>query len=60
MRHAFFADMGGFLVQCSDEAQPAALNAEQLLLLINEGHIKYPLCDEVAVEDKNTYDGLSR
>ena len=60
MRHAFFADMGGFLVKCSDARKPVPLNAERLLLLIKRKHIPYPICEKAFIDDKNKYDGLSR
>ncbi|KAG8525571.1 uncharacterized protein KY384_009215 [Bacidia gigantensis] len=60
MRHAFFADMGGFLVECSGKA-PIALNAEQLLLFIRKGYVDDRQCfDKAAIDDKNKHDGLAR
>ena len=59
MKKAFFADMGGFLLQ-SPDAPLLPLNAQQLLYLVKNGYIPYPEYDEAEVDDKNKYDGLAR
>ena len=60
MRHAFFVDMGGFLVKTRDAPSPVTITAEQLLLLIQGKYLPYPICDQAAIEDKNKHDGLAR
>lgn len=59
MKHAFFADMGGFLLETPD-GQPQPLNADLLLLLIQKHYIQYPNYDKAAIDDKNKNDGLAR
>ena len=58
--HAFFADMGGFLVKMSDVVEAVPVNAEQLLYLIRKAHMEYPEFDKKAIDDKNKHDGLAR
>ena len=41
MTHAFFADMGGFLVQAPDSPE-FPLDAEQLYYLVTKKLIEYP------------------
>ena len=60
MRHAFFADMGGFLLQTPDEDEPQPLNVEVLLSLIRRVCLSYPEIDKAAIDDKNKFDGLAR
>ena len=61
MRHAFFLEMGGFLVRTKGASTMSfPVTADQLLFLIQSKHIRYPICDETAIEDKNKRDGLSR
>ena len=60
MRHAFFADMGGFHIQTLDSGTTLAVNAEQLFYLVKEGHINWPICSKSFIDDKNKRDGLAR
>ena len=60
MRHAFFADMGGFLIKPVDSGSSLPVNAEQLLHLIQQGHVTYPVCTKGFIDDKNKRDGLAR
>ena len=60
MRHAFFADMGGFRVKVNDNRLPVPVNAAQLLKLLHNGHLTYPIGDKRAIDDKNKRDGLAR
>lgn len=59
MRHAFFADMGGFLLITPD-GQPQSLNADLLLLLIEKNYVQYPDYDKAFIDDKNKNDGIAR
>lgn len=59
MRHAFIADMGGFLFQTPDWV-PFPINAKQLLWLIQNGHVITPQKEMVTILDKNKTDGFMR
>jgi hypothetical protein len=59
MTHAFFADMGGFLIQ-APESPELPLDAEQLYYLVTKKFTEYPNIDKEEVEDKNKADGLAR
>jgi hypothetical protein len=59
MTNAFFADMGGFLVQ-APESTEFPLDAEQLYYLVIKKFIEYPEIDKEEIEDKNKADGLAR
>ena len=59
MRHAFFAEMGGFLLQTADEPSQT-LNADALFALIQTKCLSYPDCPESVINDKNKHDGLAR
>jgi hypothetical protein len=65
MRHAFYADMGGFIVQTKDGvAWP--LDANQLLYLIDEKWIKESIIpsqvilDKIDIDDRNKQNSLVR
>ena len=59
LRHAFFADMGGFLLQAPDfPAFP--VDGQQLLYLIEKKYIPYPKVDSETIWDKNKADGFAR
>jgi hypothetical protein len=59
MRHAFFADMGGFLLQPPD-FPPFPVDGQQLLYLIQNNYIPYPNVDGETIWDKNKADGFAR
>ena len=59
MTHAFFADMGGFVLR-SPDFPPFPLDAEQLYYLISEDFLAYPEIDRALIDDKNKADGLAR
>lgn len=59
MRHAFFADMGGFHLHCPD-FKPFPINAHQLHYLVQNHHLSYPDIKEKAIWDRNKADGLAR
>ena len=60
MRQAFFADMGGYLLQLPDYKDPFPIHAEQLYYLVSEGYIEVPPIDKADIDDKNKRDGLAR
>lgn len=61
MMHAFFADMGGFLIESPDnETAPFPLDAAQLLALIEGGYVEYPDIEVEDIKDKSKSDGLAR
>ncbi|KAJ0124633.1 uncharacterized protein J7T55_005973 [Diaporthe amygdali] len=59
MRHAFLADMGGFILQPRDWKQ-FPINAKQLLWLIENGYVAMPQVDTAVIRDKNKTDGFMR
>ena len=59
MKHAFFADMGGFLLQTTDEV-PFPIDAKQLYYLLANDYLEYPSIDLVEIDDKNKTDGFAR
>lgn len=59
LRHAFFADMGGFVLQTSDLV-PFPIDAKQLLWLLQRGYIQVPSPDPKFIKDKNKVDGMMR
>jgi hypothetical protein len=60
MAHAFYADMGGFILQTHDNFPAIPINAKQLLWLVQKGIIERPKVDTRAIKDKNKVDGLLR
>ncbi|KAE9376095.1 hypothetical protein N431DRAFT_371135 [Stipitochalara longipes BDJ] len=60
LTHAFFADMGGFVLEAADLAYPIPLDAEQIHYLVKNRYIDYPALDKDEIEDKNKSDGLAR
>lgn len=59
MNHAFFADMGGFVLKPPDWV-PFPLNAKQMHYLVVRGHLGYPTLTRAEIKDKNKVDGLLR
>lgn len=59
LRHAFFADMGGFLLHCPDSS-PFPIDSQQLLYLVENDHVDYPDIGERTIWDKNKADGFAR
>lgn len=59
MNHAFFADMGGFMLHSKDWT-PFPIDAKQLHHLVTEGHVTFPTVDKRKIADKNKMDGLLR
>lgn len=62
MRLAFFADMGGFVVQGKENKKDVRfpLNAKQLHWLVVHGHLEYPATNDDEIWDKSKQDRLSR
>lgn len=57
--HAFYADMGGFVLETVN--WPAfPLDAEQFLYLVTKRYIEYPSVDKADIDDKNKADGIAR
>jgi hypothetical protein len=61
MTHAFFADMGGFVLHAEDHI-PFPLDGEQVLYLVKEGYVAVPtvVVDKMEIQDKNKGDGMAR
>ncbi|KAI1374029.1 hypothetical protein F4677DRAFT_428000 [Hypoxylon crocopeplum] len=59
MRMAFFADMGGFVLETSD-CDPFPLNVKQLHWLVVNKHIEYPNIKNDEIWDKSKQDRLTR
>jgi hypothetical protein len=59
MRHAFFADMGGFWLDCPD-CRPFPVDAHQLFYMVENYHLQYPDVQERTIEDRNKADGFAR
>jgi hypothetical protein len=61
IKHAFFADMGGFLIKPLENDLPSfPLNAKQLYILVKENYLEYPDLKEEEIEDRNKSGGLAR
>jgi hypothetical protein len=48
IRHAFFADMGGFVLQ-SPDFPPFPVDSQQMLYLVREGYISFPDVDKETI-----------
>ena len=61
LKHAFFADMGGFILHCDDWV-PFPVNAKQLHYLVTEGYLPFSAVnlDAGTIEDKNKGDMFAR
>ncbi|MCJ1361694.1 hypothetical protein MMC16_000794 [Acarospora aff. strigata] len=59
MSHAFFADMGGFILHTRDWT-PFPIDAKQLHYLIVKGHVQFPTLSKEQIKDKNKVDQLLR
>ena len=59
MRHAFFADMGGFILR-SPDFPPFPVDSQQLAYLVHEGYLPYPEVDGQTIWDTNKADGFAR
>lgn len=59
MHHAFFAEMGGFLVEASDGAKFPVNNA-QIYYLVTRGHMSFPVVEKNRITDRDKADGFAR
>ena len=59
MRHAFFADMGGFLLDCPD-LRPFPVDGHQIAYLIENNHLEYPEIQPRVIWDRNKADTFAR
>jgi hypothetical protein len=57
--HAFYADMGGFILHTKDWL-PFPINAKQLHYLVIKGYVKLPELERETINDKNKVDILLR
>ena len=66
IRHAFYADMGGFILQSKRCPQSPEgwekfpVDAKQIHYLLNEGYIEFPEVTQEEIRDKNKVDGVLR
>ncbi|KAG6363943.1 hypothetical protein INS49_009046 [Diaporthe citri] len=60
LRHAFFVDMGGFILTSPDYDQGFPVNAEQLFYLVKHGYIDLPYLSEKEIKEKSKADTLSK
>ena len=59
MRHAFFANMGGYILETPDfPAFP--IRADQMFYLISNNFLEYPKENKADLDDKNKRDNLAR
>ena len=59
LKHAFFADVGGFHLRDAD-LKTISLNAEQLFFLVEEGYVNMPNFTQKEIDDKNKADIVLR
>lgn len=59
MRHAFFSDAGGFMLD-SPDFRPFPIDAQQLFWMVENHHLEYPDVHETTIWDKNKADGFAR
>ena len=59
MRHGFYANMGGFILQPKD-SQPFPINAKQLHYLVTRNYVRYPQITAKEVWDKSKQDGFQK
>ena len=59
IRHAFYANMGGFVLQPRDST-PFPINSNQLIYLIKEGYTGFPSTTEKEIWDKSKADGFAK
>lgn len=59
MRHGFYANMGGFILQPRD-SKPFPVNAKQLKYLVTRGYMPFPTITSKEVWDKSKQDGFQK
>ena len=60
IRHAFYANMGGFILQPRDNEPPFPITAKQLLYLITRDYTPIPTLSEEEVWDKSKADNFAK
>ncbi|THC88292.1 hypothetical protein EYZ11_012264 [Aspergillus tanneri] len=60
MTHAFYADMGGFLLNGPGIDVPFPIDAKQLLFLVEQGYLECPQIGRKDIGDRNKSDGVAR
>jgi hypothetical protein len=60
MTHAFYADMGGFLLEGHGVKTPFPVDATQLFFLVKQGYVEYPEITRDDIDDRNKSDGFAR
>ncbi|KAK6339321.1 hypothetical protein TWF718_008742 [Orbilia javanica] len=60
LRHGFFADMGGFVLQAEDFKRPFPATGRQLNWLITHGHLDYPNTTTREISDKSKQDTIAK
>lgn len=59
MKHAFFADMGGFIFKTKDWV-PFPVNAKQLHFLVTKGYVDFPNLSKREISERNKVDSMLR
>lgn len=59
MVHAFYADMGGFVLE-SPDSQPFPITAKQMHYLISRGHLRMPKITKEEIWDKSKADMFAK
>ena len=59
MRHGFYANMGGFVLQPRD-SQPFPVNSKQLHYLVTRGYTSFPSTTKKEIWDKSKQDGFQK
>jgi hypothetical protein len=59
LHHAFFADMGGFVLQPHD-SQSFPINAKQLHYLVTKGYVSMPSVSTKGIKDRTKADGFTK
>lgn len=60
LTHAFYADMGGFVLTSPDYPLGFPINAEQLYYLVKHDHLDFPQLTLDRIKEKSKADTLSR
>jgi hypothetical protein len=58
-KHAFFANMGGYMLEAPG-CPLIPLDSDQVLYLISNGYLEYPDTEEGDIADKSKADGIAR
>lgn len=59
LTHAFYADMGGYILRTADE-KSFPIDAKQLDYLVMSKYVEFPTTTKEMIKDKNKVDGLLR